>query len=69
MEQPNVKPLPVGRNWQWSLGEGFTLLRNTNSVEPRLDGWWLCQPDRATTRVEPEMALLLLRGLRAVRQP
>jgi len=59
--------LPSGRNWQYDLGEGFTLLRNTNSVEPRLDGWWLSQPFRQTVRIEPEMVLLLLRGLRASR--
>jgi|307.fasta_scaffold21695_6 hypothetical protein len=81
MKNP-LKPQPVGRNWQYDLGEAGWLLRNTQSVEPELDGWWLTHEDpgvrhvtphgtfqRAHVRVSPATALLLLRGLRAVRQP
>lgn len=59
-----LKALPMGRNWSYALADGFTLLRNVASVEPRMDGWWLTQPERTTVRVEPEVALVLLIGLR-----
>lgn len=58
-----LKGQPVGRNWQYRLGEQITLLRNVGSVEAEHDGWILW--DRVgSCHVSAETALDLLLGLR-----
>jgi hypothetical protein len=64
-----LKAQPVGRNWQYRLAQGQTLLRNVGSVDPRNDGWLVTHEDprlvSAHVHITPEVALLLLKGLRA----
>ncbi|HEY1292830.1 MAG TPA: hypothetical protein VGJ60_07125 [Chloroflexota bacterium] len=64
-----LKAQPVGRNWQYHLAYGQTLLRNVGSVDPANDGWQVSNQDprlvSAHVHISPEVALLLLKGLRA----
>lgn len=63
-----LKRMPVGRNWQYRLADGITLLRNVGSVDPVHDGWLVTHADprlvSAYVHIDPEVALLLLLGLR-----
>lgn len=63
-----LKRMPVGRNWQYRIDTGVTLLRNVGSVDPANDGWLISHTDprleSSHVHIAPELALMILRGLR-----